>query len=510
MKKILCTLLSLALILSLSLTASAILYEPMDDGTYRDESQNETVYDPSKTGIWHTDGSVSVPNGKAVESESGNAFSDIEFSNLPHGWYELEFCELGYPEDFDAADAKGKIAVIARGTITFQEKAENAKAAGAVAVMIVNNAQDAEVIDETNGHVLGTHQTLNPAMEASPGIITFACGSDTGIKIMAEATGCTPEEAYNGLVDAQNGGANTGVGTGSTKAFIGTYDEYRAAGEFSADKKIDAKSIEKAQAEAAAAYAERMANMPELLTLDYPTMAAAPASEVGYATLTEAAAAIGKTPITVYDFLQGTGSYSGETPDCLWDNDTSTKFCSAEFPTISQAQTRGEYSIDGVIFATANDNASYNGRSPYEWAVYGSKDGKSWTAIAYGDDTFFLEENFTYFPLAIEPTEGYKYFQFQSEGGTSGTFQVSELVLCGTPISDEKAETAETTETPAVTEGPTAGDSDIDENVTIEEPVTTAENAKTETTAPQTFDAVLISAVCAVVSLAGYSLTKKK
>lgn len=43
MKKILCTLLSLALILSLSLTASAILYEPMDDGTYRDESQNETV-----------------------------------------------------------------------------------------------------------------------------------------------------------------------------------------------------------------------------------------------------------------------------------------------------------------------------------------------------------------------------------------------------------------------------------------------------------------------------------
>ncbi|MGY3835826.1 M28 family peptidase [Bacillus atrophaeus] len=46
---------------------------------------------------------------------------------------------LGYPEDF-TADSEGKIALISRGELTFYEKAKNAAAAGAKAVIIYNNA----------------------------------------------------------------------------------------------------------------------------------------------------------------------------------------------------------------------------------------------------------------------------------------------------------------------------------------------------------------------------------
>lgn len=46
---------------------------------------------------------------------------------------------LGYPEDFEGLNLKGKIALIQRGELTFDEKAQNAKDNGAVGVIIYNN-----------------------------------------------------------------------------------------------------------------------------------------------------------------------------------------------------------------------------------------------------------------------------------------------------------------------------------------------------------------------------------
>jgi minor extracellular serine protease Vpr len=51
--------------------------------------------------------------------------------------YQLAFGGLGKPEELK--DVKGKIALIERGEITFQEKAENAHKEGAIAVVIYNN-----------------------------------------------------------------------------------------------------------------------------------------------------------------------------------------------------------------------------------------------------------------------------------------------------------------------------------------------------------------------------------
>lgn len=47
-------------------------------------------------------------------------------------------CGLGRPEDFPAS-VRGRIALITRGELDFRDKARNAKAAGAVAVIIANN-----------------------------------------------------------------------------------------------------------------------------------------------------------------------------------------------------------------------------------------------------------------------------------------------------------------------------------------------------------------------------------
>ena len=49
---------------------------------------------------------------------------------------------LGSAEDVAGLDLVGKIAVISRGELTFAEKAANAFDAGAVAVIIYNNAAE--------------------------------------------------------------------------------------------------------------------------------------------------------------------------------------------------------------------------------------------------------------------------------------------------------------------------------------------------------------------------------
>jgi len=48
------------------------------------------------------------------------------------------FCKLGMPADFPAA-VSGKIALIERGELSFADKAKNAKAAGAIGVIVFNN-----------------------------------------------------------------------------------------------------------------------------------------------------------------------------------------------------------------------------------------------------------------------------------------------------------------------------------------------------------------------------------
>ena len=250
------------------------------------------------------------------------------------------------------------------------------------------------------------------------------------------------------------------------------------------------------------------AEVPEMEApvLDYPSMDAMANSGAGYATLEEAAASIGKTAVTGATFVTGSNGNNNEGPENLWDNDTATKFCTGEFPTQSLAMFANPITVDGIIMATANDNASYNNRSPFEWAIYVSGDGENWTAIAYGDDTFFEETDFTYYAAALSaPVEGVKYVYFQSEGALSGTFQMSELVLTG---AAGEAVAATTTETEAPVE-----ETMVPETEAADETVDMMAETKTDTMkeeAPKTFDAGVIAAVAAAVSAAGYAISKKR
>lgn len=192
-------------------------------------------------------------------------------------------------------------------------------------------------------------------------------------------------------------------------------------------------------------------------TLEYevPAAPAAPAvasTGTGYDEAAAAAAAIGSKPITKYEFVDGATTYFGdENPGNLWDDDVTTKFCTDAYPAWSVASVDGKYKINGIIMATANDNSSYNGRSPNKWTLYGSLDNAGWDPIASGDETFFEETDYTFYVTAIPETAEYSYFKFECEETVSGTMQVSEVVLCSADAPEVAVE-APAEETPTVEE----------------------------------------------------------
>ncbi|MER2089949.1 MAG: M20/M25/M40 family metallo-hydrolase [Sporosarcina sp.] len=80
---------------------------------------------------------ITIPAGSAATADEGLAA-------------RLYDAGLGYPTDFNAESA-GKIALISRGELTFQQKVENAYAAGAVAVLIYNNIDQASPLNPSIG-----------------------------------------------------------------------------------------------------------------------------------------------------------------------------------------------------------------------------------------------------------------------------------------------------------------------------------------------------------------------
>ncbi|MGK7376425.1 S8 family serine peptidase [Planococcus sp. 1R117A] len=77
----------------------------------------------------------------AQEAQRGIYFlgNNADPTELPQDTYPVMDAGLGTPADFTGKDFKGKVALIARGGITFVEKGLNAQKAGAVAVIIYNN-----------------------------------------------------------------------------------------------------------------------------------------------------------------------------------------------------------------------------------------------------------------------------------------------------------------------------------------------------------------------------------
>ncbi len=158
----------------------------------------------------------------------------------------------------------------------------------------------------------------------------------------------------------------------------------------------------------------------------------------------EAADALGLTIIKGYEFVNGTGGNPNESADMLWDGSVNTKFCTGDFPLYSTIKCRQQYFVTGLLMATANDTKEYEGRNPKKWRLEGSNDGQNWTTIISGDDSFFENVNFTYFSTTVESDESYSYFRFYATAARSGTFQLSEVTICGT--TDKSEQTVKETE----------------------------------------------------------------
>ena len=84
---------------------------------------------------------------------SGEKFSSLFEENT---YIEYEYCGIGNPADFEGKDLTNKIALVKRGEINFDEKAQNAKNAGAVGIIIVNNSEEIISCDALVLPALGT------------------------------------------------------------------------------------------------------------------------------------------------------------------------------------------------------------------------------------------------------------------------------------------------------------------------------------------------------------------
>ena len=93
-----------------------------------------------------------------------------------------------------------------------------------------------------------------------------------------------------------------------------------------------------------------------------------------------------------------------------------------------------------------------------------------------------------------------------------GTSAFGEMVLVDAAAETEPETERETEpETMAETEPETVAETEPETTAETEPAVEPAEETvTTETTAPQTFDVVVVSAVAAVISACGYAVTKKR
>ena len=83
-------------------------------------------------------------NVAGVDFYPGAISGNPTLGELEGGQYEMVYIGLGSPEEIEAAGGvEGKIAITQRGTLTFSDKCINAANAGAVAVILFNNAPGA-------------------------------------------------------------------------------------------------------------------------------------------------------------------------------------------------------------------------------------------------------------------------------------------------------------------------------------------------------------------------------
>jgi len=190
--------------------------------------------------------------------------------------------------------------------------------------------------------------------------------------------------------------------------------------------------------------------------------------------------------------VSGTEGFSDtEGPASLFFHNTSTKWCSgngAPFEVVWEMPNA--VAITGYQLATGGDTASYPGRNPKSWNLYGSADGNEWTVIdAVTDTTILLAANETRFDfnLAAAAPE-YKFFKYEitamPDDGT--TMQLSEIGLIYDGAVAEEGEEVKPLETEAPETEPETDAPETDAPETDAPETDAPETDAPETDAPET------------------------
>lgn len=110
-------------------------------------------------------------------SESGTvnyAIGGGEPEKVLNDLHEVVNCGLGYPADFTNVDVTGKMALIKRGTITFNEKIQNAQNNGAIGVIVYDK-------DISAG---GSNDPVQMSVDPSISIPSVGIGNADGLKLI--------------------------------------------------------------------------------------------------------------------------------------------------------------------------------------------------------------------------------------------------------------------------------------------------------------------------------------
>ena len=147
------------------------------------------------------------------------AGQDLEYVMVPN---------LGEASDYDDIDVTGKIAVISRGEITFEEKAAFAAAAGAVAAVIYNNQDGALVSMAIEDHLIPSvfvSQEAGAALAAQEEK-TFHVDDESTIIENDNAWAMADFSSWGPTNDLQIKPTITGVGGNVNSVLSGTEDKY--------------------------------------------------------------------------------------------------------------------------------------------------------------------------------------------------------------------------------------------------------------------------------------------
>ncbi len=141
---------------------------------------------------------------------------------------------------------------------------------------------------------------------------------------------------------------------------------------------------------------------------------------------------------SVYESGTTVKGYDNQVPANLFDGDVTTKY----FENAKSFSIAWKMNKDTTLYSygltTADDNATYKGRNPKAWILYGSRDGQNWDKIDVVNESGMQDENFKTYNFTVDRVTAYRYYKLDIKASYGDSIQLSEISLKGAAVSTSK------------------------------------------------------------------------